>query len=74
MMNVSSSIHLMTNTYVPFNFIRRFQVKKKQFFHNFLTIMLFGVTGVFISSSIVAAGNSYIYTLGSLNNMDMCSF
>ncbi|PRQ33310.1 putative cation/H+ exchanger, cation/H+ exchanger, CPA1 family, na+/H+ exchanger NHX -type [Rosa chinensis] len=36
----------------------RFQVKKKQFFQNFLTIMLFGVIGVFISTLVITAGNS----------------
>ncbi|KAK9155432.1 hypothetical protein Sjap_002912 [Stephania japonica] len=34
---------------------RKFQVKKKQFFQNFTTIMLFGVVGVFISSAIISA-------------------
>jgi NhaP-type Na+/H+ or K+/H+ antiporter len=37
-------------------FAYRFQVKKKQFFHNFMTIMSFGVFGVFISGAIVSAG------------------
>ncbi|WOG99663.1 hypothetical protein DCAR_0519017 [Daucus carota subsp. sativus] len=45
----------------PIIFNAGFQVKKKQFFHNFLTIMLFGVTGVFISSSIVAAGSWWMF-------------
>ncbi|KVI10437.1 Cation/H+ exchanger [Cynara cardunculus var. scolymus] len=40
----------------PIIFNAGFQVKKKQFFHNFFPIMLFGVAGVFISTSIVAAG------------------
>ncbi|XP_077211435.1 Na+/H+ (sodium hydrogen) exchanger 3 [Tasmannia lanceolata] len=40
----------------PIIFNAGFQVKKKQFFHNFLTIMLFGVVGVFISSAIISAG------------------
>ena len=40
-------------------FAYRFQVKKKQFFHNFLTIMSFGVFGVFISGAIVSAGRFY---------------
>jgi hypothetical protein len=34
----------------------RFQVKKKQFFRNFVAIMLFGVVGVFISFAIISAG------------------
>ncbi|KAI9184797.1 hypothetical protein LWI28_001129 [Acer negundo] len=32
-----------------------FQVKKKRFFHNFLTIMMFGIVGAFISVAIVIA-------------------
>ncbi|PWA74764.1 cation/H+ exchanger, Cation/H+ exchanger, CPA1 family [Artemisia annua] len=39
----------------PIIFNAGFQVKKKQFFHNFFPIMLFGVTGVLISTSIVTA-------------------
>ena len=37
----------------PIIFNAGFKVKKKQFFHNFLTIMSFGVSGVFI----IVAGN-----------------
>ncbi|GER32419.1 sodium/hydrogen exchanger, partial [Striga asiatica] len=36
-------------------------VKKKQFFHNFFTIMLFGVVGVFISSPIITAGSWLLF-------------
>lgn len=39
----------------------RFQVKKKQFFHNFFPITLFGVVGVFISTSIITAGNFFTW-------------
>ncbi|KAL2942980.1 Sodium/hydrogen exchanger 4, partial [Bienertia sinuspersici] len=41
----------------PIIFNARFQVKKKQFFQNFLTIMLLGVIGVFISTTIISVGN-----------------
>lgn len=34
----------------------RFQVKKKQFFHNFITIMLFGAVGTLISCTIISLG------------------
>ncbi|XP_020598453.1 sodium/hydrogen exchanger 4-like [Phalaenopsis equestris] len=40
----------------PIIFNAGFQVKKKQFFHNFVTIMLFGAVGVFISFAIISAG------------------
>ncbi|KAG6407495.1 hypothetical protein SASPL_130486 [Salvia splendens] len=45
----------------PIIFNAGFQAKKKQFFHNFFPIMLFGVVGVFISSSIVTAGSWLIF-------------
>ncbi|GJN28918.1 hypothetical protein PR202_gb17092 [Eleusine coracana subsp. coracana] len=37
-------------------------VKKKQFFHNFMTIMSFGVFGVFISVAIVSAALGAIFS------------
>ncbi|KAK9939954.1 hypothetical protein M0R45_016633 [Rubus argutus] len=40
----------------PIIFNAGFQVKKKQFFQNFLTIMLFGVIGVFVSTIIITTG------------------
>ncbi|KAK6934529.1 Cation/H+ exchanger [Dillenia turbinata] len=49
----------------PIIFNAGFQVKKKQFFQNFFTIILFGVIGVFISSTIIAAGNAKS-TLGTI--------
>ncbi|XP_078165805.1 Na+/H+ (sodium hydrogen) exchanger 3 isoform X2 [Carex rostrata] len=45
----------------PIIFNAGFQVKKKQFFHNFLTIMSFGVLGVFISFSIISVGCCWLY-------------
>ncbi|KAL8162539.1 hypothetical protein V2J09_014028 [Rumex salicifolius] len=45
----------------PIIFNAGFQVKKKQFFHNFLTIMLFGVFGVFISTFLIAAGSWWLF-------------
>ncbi|KAF8410814.1 hypothetical protein HHK36_003351 [Tetracentron sinense] len=45
----------------PIIFNAGFQVKKKQFFHNFLTIMLFGVVGVFISSIIISSGSWWLF-------------
>ncbi|KAI4307932.1 hypothetical protein L6164_031056 [Bauhinia variegata] len=45
----------------PIIFNAGFQVKKKQFFHNFFTIMLFGVIGVFISTTIITAGSWWLF-------------
>lgn len=36
--------------------LNRFQVKKKQFFRNFMTIMLFGAVGTLISFAIISLG------------------
>lgn len=41
----------------------RFQVKKKQFFVNFITIVLFGAVGTLISCTIIASGISIILHL-----------
>ncbi|KAF7831323.1 sodium/hydrogen exchanger 4 [Senna tora] len=45
----------------PIIFNAGFQVKKKQFFHNFITIMLFGVIGVFISTFIITSGSWWLF-------------
>ncbi|CAK9218222.1 unnamed protein product [Sphagnum jensenii] len=45
----------------PIIFNAGFQVKKKQFFRNFVAIMLFGVVGVFISFAIISAGCSFVF-------------
>ncbi|KAM4102770.1 hypothetical protein ACJW30_06G027300 [Castanea mollissima] len=44
----------------PIIFNAGFQVKKKQFFQNFLTIMFFGVFGVFISAVVITAGSWWL--------------
>ncbi|CAE6242134.1 unnamed protein product [Arabidopsis arenosa] len=45
----------------PIIFNAGFQVKKKKFFHNFLTIMSFGVIGVFISTVIISFGTWFLF-------------
>nr|GMC70065.1 sodium/hydrogen exchanger 4 isoform X1 [Ipomoea batatas] len=47
----------------PIIFNAGFQVKKKHFFQNFLTIMLFGVAGVFISTSIISTGSWLLFSM-----------
>ncbi|OWM74126.1 sodium/hydrogen exchanger 2-like isoform X1 [Punica granatum] len=44
----------------PIIFNAGFQVKKKQFFRNFMTIMLFGAVGTLISFFIISLGAMYI--------------
>ncbi|KAL6284140.1 hypothetical protein ACE6H2_015069 [Prunus campanulata] len=61
----------------PIIFNAGFQVKKKQFFRNFLTILMFGVIGVFISTSIIAVGSWLLFPkLGfvGLNARDYLAF
>ncbi|GAV87256.1 Na_H_Exchanger domain-containing protein [Cephalotus follicularis] len=45
----------------PIIFNAGFQVKKKQFLQNFITIVLFGVVGVFISTIIISAGSWWLF-------------
>ncbi|KAL4554705.1 hypothetical protein LXL04_037307 [Taraxacum kok-saghyz] len=58
----------------PIIFNAGFQVKKKQFFHNFFPIMLFGVTGVFISTSIVAAGCWWLFPKIGLKGLTISEY
>lgn len=46
-----------------FNLGIRFQVKKKQFFRNFSTIMLFGALGTLISFVIISLGTAVYLVL-----------
>ncbi|KAI3923043.1 hypothetical protein MKW92_006974 [Papaver armeniacum] len=45
----------------PIIFNAGFQVKKKQFFRNFMTIMLFGAIGTLISFAIISLGATQIF-------------
>ncbi|KAM1754920.1 hypothetical protein ACFX12_007320 [Malus domestica] len=57
----------------PIIFNAGFQVKKKKFFQNFLTIMMFGVIGVFISVFIITVGARWLFPklgFGGLNVRD----
>jgi sodium/hydrogen exchanger 8 len=49
----------------------RFQVKKKEFFRNFVAIMLYGVVGVFISFAIISAGSWYLFSKLGLQNLSI---
>jgi sodium/hydrogen exchanger 8 len=55
----------------PIIFNAGFQVKKKEFFRNFIAIMLFGVVGVFISFGIISAGTRYMFTKLGLKKLSM---
>ncbi|KAF8657503.1 hypothetical protein HU200_060065 [Digitaria exilis] len=58
----------------PIIFNAGFQVKKKQFFHNFMTIMSFGVFGVFISVAIVSAGCYWLFPKVGFGNLDAVDY
>uniref|UniRef100_A0A453REX7 Cation/H+ exchanger transmembrane domain-containing protein n=1 Tax=Aegilops tauschii subsp. strangulata TaxID=200361 RepID=A0A453REX7_AEGTS len=58
----------------PIIFNAGFQVKKKQFFHNFLTIMSFGVFGVFISVAIVSAGFYWLLPKVGFGKLDAVDY
>ncbi|GLJ45033.1 hypothetical protein SUGI_0947850 [Cryptomeria japonica] len=45
----------------PIIFNAGFQVKKKQFFRNFITIVLFGAVGTFISFAIISSGAMLLF-------------
>ncbi|KAK4755557.1 hypothetical protein SAY87_009314 [Trapa incisa] len=55
----------------PIIFNAGFQVKKKQFFRNFMTIILFGAVGTLISFFIISLGAMYLFNkllnIGSLD-------
>ncbi|XP_024375203.1 sodium/hydrogen exchanger 3 isoform X2 [Physcomitrium patens] len=53
----------------PIIFNAGFQVKKKEFFRNFITIMFFGVIGVFISFGIISTGSWYFFSKFGLKNL-----
>ncbi|CAN1838116.1 Sodium/hydrogen exchanger 2 [Linum perenne] len=46
----------------PIIFNAGFQVKKKQFFRNFITIMLFGAVGTLISCCVISLGATQIFS------------
>lgn len=53
----------------PIIFNAGFQVKKKQFFRNFIAIMLYGVIGVFISFAIISAGCKFTFPKFGLDKL-----
>ncbi|RZC46132.1 hypothetical protein C5167_039083 [Papaver somniferum] len=66
---------LSVTTVVPcVNAAGRFQVKKKQFFRNFSTIMLFGVPGVFISTVIITIGSMWLFPKIGFNELETQDF
>lgn len=55
----------------PIIFNAGFQVKKKQFFKNFITIVLFGAVGTLISCSIITLGVTEAFKWLNIGSMDV---
>lgn len=55
----------------PIIFNAGFQVKKKQFFRNFTTIMLFGAIGTLISFAIISCGAMNFFKKMSIGDLDI---
>ncbi|GLT75038.1 hypothetical protein SLA2020_467920 [Shorea laevis] len=51
-----------------------FQVKKKKFFHNFITIMLFGAVGTLISCTIISLGVIRFFKQIDISSLDIGDF
>ncbi|XP_068660960.1 sodium/hydrogen exchanger 1-like isoform X2 [Aristolochia californica] len=54
----------------PIIFNAGFQVKKKQFFRNFTTILLFGAIGTLISFGIISAGAYFLFKLIGVTSLE----
>ncbi|KAL5712800.1 monovalent cation:H+ antiporter [Ranunculus cassubicifolius] len=55
----------------PIIFNAGFQVKKKQFFRNFMTIMLFGAVGTLVSFSIISFGAAQLLKILGIAVLDL---
>ncbi|XP_071696100.1 sodium/hydrogen exchanger 1-like [Rutidosis leptorrhynchoides] len=58
----------------PIIFNAGFQVKKKQFFRNFMTIVLFGAVGTGISFTIISYGAIHIFNRMNVGDLDLGDF
>ncbi|GKV07542.1 hypothetical protein SLEP1_g19301 [Rubroshorea leprosula] len=58
----------------PIIFNAGFQVKKKQFFRNFITIMLFGAVGTLISCTIISVGVIQFFKEMDIGSLDIGDF
>ncbi|XP_017977096.1 PREDICTED: sodium/hydrogen exchanger 2 [Theobroma cacao] len=58
----------------PIIFNAGFQVKKKQFFRNFITIMLFGAVGTLISCTVISLGVIQFFKQMDIGSLDIGDF
>ncbi|KAL1827405.1 hypothetical protein ACET3Z_005817 [Daucus carota] len=55
----------------PIIFNAGFQMKKKQFFQNFMTIMLFGALGTLVSFTIISFGARYLIEMLNIGSLEI---
>ncbi|GAB4843552.1 monovalent cation:H+ antiporter, CPA1 (nhx1) [Ancistrocladus abbreviatus] len=58
----------------PIIFNAGFQVKKKQFFQNFMTIMLFGAVGTLISFAIISLGAIHFFSKMNIGSLELADY
>ncbi|XP_040954817.1 sodium/hydrogen exchanger 2 isoform X2 [Gossypium hirsutum] len=58
----------------PIIFNAGFKVKKKQFFRNFITIMMFGAIGTLISCTVISLGATYMFKEMDFGSLDIGDF
>ncbi|KAK8498336.1 hypothetical protein V6N12_073506 [Hibiscus sabdariffa] len=58
----------------PIIFNAGFQVKKKQFFRNFMTIMLFGAVGTLISFGIISVGAMHFFKKMNIGDLTIADY
>ncbi|KAL8159547.1 hypothetical protein V2J09_001084 [Rumex salicifolius] len=58
----------------PIIFNAGFQVKKKKFFRNFITIITFGAFGTLISFSIISAGALYLFKKLDISTLEITDY
>ncbi|KAJ0234171.1 Sodium/hydrogen exchanger 3 [Hirschfeldia incana] len=58
----------------PIIFNAGFQVKKKQFFRNFMTIMLFGAVGTLISFAIISLGAMHFFEKMNIGDLTISDY
>ncbi|PSS01479.1 Sodium/hydrogen exchanger 2 like [Actinidia chinensis var. chinensis] len=58
----------------PIIFNAGFQVKKKQFFRNFITIMLFGAIGTLVSFAIISFGAMKIFKNMNIGSLEIADY
>ncbi|KAM7274380.1 hypothetical protein ACFE04_029044 [Oxalis oulophora] len=58
----------------PIIFNAGFQVKKKQFFRNFITIVLFGAVGTLISCTVITLGATQIFEKLDIGSLDIADY